>query len=96
MKPTRSANRIVTSRRSATGPVSGPDGPGRTVFAGRGVVPATSGVAHSPQKRMSASFGAPHEGHSSASGAAQPPQNLRPDRFSVPQFEQTTQCSGAT
>jgi hypothetical protein len=45
---------------------------------------------------MSGSLAAPHDGHTSASGAAQPPQNFRPGRFSVPQFEQTTQCSDAT
>ena len=56
----------------------------------RGAAPAASGVAHSPQKRMSGSLTAPHDGQNSASGAAQPPQNLRPGRFSVPQFEQTT------
>ena len=64
--------------------------------AGVGVAPARSGDAHSPQKRMSGSFGAPHDGQSSASGAAQPPQNFRPGRFSVPQFEQITLCSDAT
>ena len=57
---------------------------------------ATSGVAHSPQKRMCGSLATPQDGQSSASGAAQPPQNLRPGRFSVPQFEQTTRRSDVT
>jgi len=44
---------------------------------------------------MSGSLGAPHDGQGSDSGAAQPPQNFRPGRFSVPQFEQTTLRSDA-
>jgi hypothetical protein len=45
---------------------------------------------------MSGSLATPHDGQSSASGAAQPPQNFRPGRFSVPQFEQTIRRSDAT
>ena len=36
------------------------------------------------------------QARSSAIGAAQPPQNLRPGGFSVPHFQQTTRRSDAT
>ena len=73
------------------------DGCARAETAGgAAAAPSTSGVAHSPQKRMPGSLAAPQAGQGIASNAAQPPQNLRPGRFSVPQFEQTMCGSDAT
>jgi hypothetical protein len=45
---------------------------------------------------MSGSLATPHDGQDTGSEAAQPPQNLRPGRFSVPQIEQTTRRSDVT
>ena len=95
VNPTRSANRIDTTRRSV-------DGPGRAAdpaaaeppYVGPGVVapvcPALAGraAAQSPQKASPGSFGAPHAGQATARGAAHRAQNLRPGRFSAPHREQ--------
>jgi len=45
---------------------------------------------------MSGSLATPHDGQTNTSAAAQPPQNLRPGRFSVPQFEQIIRRSDVT
>ena len=87
VKPTRSAKRIVTSRRSATGAEL--VGPGRTVVAGEDVAPATRGFAHSPQNFAVGRLAVPQAGHTCVSRAAHSMQNLVPAGFSVPQLEQT-------
>jgi hypothetical protein len=75
----------VTSLRSAAGgPVS---------IAAAGAVragAASSGVPHSPQKRVPGSFAAPQAGQARASGVPHSPQNFRHAPFSAPQSGQTT------
>ncbi len=88
VNPTRSAKRMETSRRSATGASAEVEGPGwkGAVVEGRG--PATSGVAHSPQNFAVAEFVVPQAGQTAARRPPHSPQNLRPASFSVPQLEQ--------
>ena len=81
MKPTRSANRTETSRRSAAA------GSGATGLL-RGDASPASAPPHSSQNACSGSAAAPHEGQASASGDPQPRQNLAPGRFSVPHAAQ--------
>ena len=81
MKPTRSANRTETSRRSAAGPMSA------------GVVDAAkapSALPHSPQNFMVGGFAAPQLGQVCASALPHSPQNFRPASFSEPQDEHLT------
>ena len=85
-----------TSRRSATGAGCADDAPRFGCAEPKGVSPATSGVAHSPQNFDAAPLAAPHVGQIAASRVAHSPQNFRPASFSVPQFEQTTPASRAT
>ena len=99
VKPTRSANRTDTSRRSATGTKAGP--PGRAPTRGSGPTdPPTSaavnGVAHSPQNLAVGGFGVPQFGHAVTRRAAHSTQNLRPTSLSVPQFAQITWSPSAS
>ncbi len=80
VKPTRSANSTLTSRRSACGEGSAPD-------AGTGVV---STAPHSPQNFAPAVFGVPQAAHGRANDAPHSPQNLRPASFSSPQASHLT------
>ena len=84
MKPTRSANRTETSRRSATAAelATGACAAGRAV--------GSSGVAHSEQNFAPGRFALPQVGQDAGRGVAHSAQNLEPGRFSVPQFEQVT------
>jgi hypothetical protein len=100
VKPTRSAKRIETSRRSATGasadvPAVAPEGvgPAARKAALAAVTPATSGVAHSPQNFDVVEFDAPHDGQIAASALPHSPQNLRPASLVNPQLLQTTHGS---
>src|SRR5919109_4779205 len=83
VKPTRSANRTETSRRSATGAVwAAPAAAG--VAAGPA---AASGEPHSPQNFCPGGFAAPHEEQVAASAVPHSPQNFCVAGFSAPQFE---------
>jgi hypothetical protein len=73
VKPTRSAKRTDTSRRSAAGAEAG----GGVAGAGE---PA-SAVPHSPQNLTPGAFGVPHDGQAVDSGLPHSPQNLRPASF---------------
>jgi hypothetical protein len=85
VKPTRSANRTDTRRRSVAGPVP----LGATAAGGAsGRASALRGEPHSPQNLLSGVFGAEHDGQTSASGAPHSLQNFRPRSFSVPQLGQ--------
>ena len=95
MKPTRSANRIETSRRSAdvadatdVTPIAATAGTASSLEAVE--APAPSGDAHSPQNESPGSYDAPQDGQVSARGAAHRTQNFRPGLLSAPQFEQLT------
>src|SRR3954447_15252921 len=82
VKPTRSANRTETRRRSATG---------TSVLAGFAVVVAAAApscVPQSPQKRWPGGLTAPQLGHAASSEVPQLPQNRLPVGFSVPQLGQ--------
>src|SRR5262245_9150241 len=72
VNPTRSANRIETSLRSATG-ASGCPRPDRAAAAAAG---PESEVPHSPQKPSSGPMGLPHDGHACASGDPHFEQNF--------------------
>ena len=82
MKPTRSANSTVTSRRSATGD---------STLAGvaNRLSPTSSAAPQSPQNRFAGGFELPQEEQAAASALPQSPQNFFPAGFSVPQFVQT-------
>src|SRR5262249_14784412 len=97
VNPTRSANRMLTTRRSATGP--GPFAPvvaGLARGAGLGaagaaaLAPACSGVAHSEQNLAVGGLIVPQFGQPVASGVAHSEQNFAPTRFSVAQFGPTS------
>jgi hypothetical protein len=79
VKPTRSAKRTETKRRST--PVAAGD--------------ATRALPHSPQKRSSGSFAAPQVGHAIASGEPHSAQNFRPARFNRPHDRQVTPSTAA-
>src|SRR6266571_1507647 len=85
VKPTRSANRTETSRRSATGVASDP-----LAVPGAVVAPSASDVPHSPQNFAPASFDVPQFGQSKASGDPHSRQNFLPASFSVEQLGQIT------
>ena len=56
-----------------------------------GAAPAvSSGPPHSPQKRSSGSFAAPHAAQVRASGFPHVAQNFRPARLSAPQLAHST------
>jgi hypothetical protein len=100
VKPTRSAKRIETSRRSATGAlveVAAEEIEDVELAledaALAAVTPATSGVAHSPQNFDVDEFVAPHDGQIAASALPHSPQNLRPASLVNPQLLQTTHGS---
>ena len=77
MKPTRSAKRTETSRRS-------------TATAGAAAaVEASSRVPHSPQNFCPGAFAAPHAEQTAARAVPHSPQNFWPGAFSAPQWEQT-------
>src|SRR3954453_4609759 len=89
VKPTRSAKRTETRRRSATG---------ASVLAGFAVVvaaAATSCVPQSPQKRWPGGLTMPHVGPGASSDVPQLPQNRLPLGFSVPQLGQVNAGSRA-
>src|SRR3954454_24596958 len=92
VNPTRSANRIETRRRSATGAATAGVGWG-TRGAATDARGPTNDVAHSPQNLTVGSFPAPHFGHTTTRGEAHSPQNLRPAVLGAPQFEQITTAS---
>ncbi|GIU94639.1 MAG: hypothetical protein KatS3mg012_1096 [Gaiellaceae bacterium] len=82
MKPTRSAKRTETRRRSAAGAAVSV-----ALSASRGAC-AASAFPHSPQNLTPGGFGVPQEGQASAREAPHSPQNLRPASFAVPQAGQ--------
>jgi hypothetical protein len=83
VKPTRSANRIETSRRSATD--AGCAAPTAVrVATGRS---AASDEPHSPQNFCPGGFVAPHEEQIAASAVPHSPQKFCVAGFSAPQFE---------
>ncbi len=79
VKPTRSAKRTETSRRSATGSCFG-------VSTERACESATA--PHSEQNFAPAARGAEHDAHVRASVAPHSEQNFAPIAFSVPQAPQ--------
>src|SRR5919201_798603 len=81
VKPTRSAKRTETRRRSAAGACRG----GGVLGVAAAAVRA---VPHSAQKRCPSAYGAPHDGHASASGAPHSTQNFAVATLSVPQLGQ--------
>src|SRR6185503_1084380 len=99
VKPTRSANRTLTRRRSATGlDPSGLDGDGLTPTGGSVAdaraagdaarTPACSGVAHSEQNLAVGGLTVPQVGQAEANPDPHSVQNFAPGRFSVPQTGQ--------
>src|SRR4051812_19174868 len=85
VKPTRSANRIDTRRRSAVGVPGSP---------GAGVAPALRrSVPHSPQNLTPGALDVPHVGQAVASGVPHSPQNFLPGSFVVPQTGQSNRIS---
>ena len=87
VKPTRSAKRTETRRRSATGATTADAAsPGRAVTAARRLqCQAGSRTRHRTSRQ--AALAAPQDGQASASRDAHSVQNLRPLRSSLPQFE---------
>ena len=81
MKPTRSAKRTETSRRSAGGPTS---------VGVADAATAPSALPHSPQNFMVGAFAVPQLGQVCASALPHSPQNFRPASFSEPQDEHLT------
>ena len=77
VKPTRSAKRTETRRRSAAGALA-------AGAAAAGAVVAPSAVPHSPQNFTDGAFGVPHDGHVCASVVPHSPQNFRPASFAEP------------
>ena len=75
VKPTRSANRTVTTLRSATGPFP-PDETGAAV--------EVRAAPHSPQNLTPGGFAVPHAAHLIASAFPHSPQNFRPASFADP------------
>jgi hypothetical protein len=57
---------------------------------GGGVAPTSSGVPHSPQKRIPGAFGVPQLEQTTASRVPHSPQNLRPGSLGVLQVGQIT------
>src|SRR5688572_2490383 len=93
VKPTRSAKRTDTSRRSATGGDVGPSDAGMAdAKTATPAVGPVNDVPHSPQNFASAGLAVPQLGQETASTVPHSLQNLRPASFSVAQFEQIT-CS---
>ena len=101
MKPTMSANRTVTTRRSATGagrlvraigpPVAPPGpAPGTTAATGSDPPSTDSREPQSPQNRALGLFAAPHDAQIAVSREPHSPQNLRPASLSVPHAGQFT------
>ena len=88
VKPTRSANRTETSRRSATGAavLSGP--------AMRGC-PELSDAPHSPQNFAVGGFAVSHAGQASVSAVPHSPQNFLPTSFSALQALQRSVVTDA-
>ena len=81
MKPTRSAKRTETRRRSAVG---------SAVLGWRAAMSAGArGAPHSPQKSSPGSLVAPQAGQAALSGLPHFAQNLRPSRFSTLQLGQS-------
>jgi hypothetical protein len=87
VKPTRSAKRTDTTRRSATGDALRPGATALGTGAEAFELPV-SGVAHSEQNLAPGGLAKPHCGHAAARGAAQSLQNFAPARFSLPQLGQ--------
>ena len=82
MKPTRSANRTETSRRSAAGASRA------RAAAAPGPAWAEAGAPHSPQNFSLPARAAPHDPHESASGVPHSMQNFFPCGFSAAQLGQ--------
>jgi hypothetical protein len=85
VKPTRSANRTETRRRSADGV-----GAAAGVAIAVGWATGLRGVPHSPQNLSRGAFGVPQFGQGLAKGLPHSPQNFRSGSFSVPHCGQTT------
>ena len=85
MKPTRSANRIETRRRSAVGASGLP-----AAAAAPGL---RRSVPHSPQNLTPGAFDVPHDGHADARAVPHSPQNFLPGSFVVPQTGQSNGLS---
>src|SRR5262245_30643614 len=90
VKPTMSANRTETRRRSALAGAAAGAGAGAGAEAAGPLTCDVSAEPHSPQKSNWASFRAPQDGQTLARVAPQWPQNFRPVGLSVPHCGQTT------
>ena len=80
VKPTRSANRTETSRRSAAGR--------RRRAAGSELRRCASADPHSPQNFFAGAFAVPQAGQATRERAPHSPQNFRPAWFSALQAGQ--------
>jgi hypothetical protein len=79
---------IRQDRRTEPGPLAAPTEARRNRHLQPNPVrfqPQQETTPHSPQKRSSGSFCAPHDGQEMVSEAPQERQNHRPGRFSAPQ-----------
>src|SRR3954470_15175259 len=89
VKPTRSANKTLTRRRSATVSFRAPGAFGATGAAAAGAAERVpSGVAHSEQNFAFGRLTNPQLGHPDTSGDAHSMQNFAPGMFWVPQAPQ--------
>src|SRR3954471_13362425 len=92
--PTRSANRIETRRRSATGAPAIPAGWSDAAPVGAAAVAADAdaptGVPQFEQNLAPGIVGVPHAVHVAANAVPHSEQNLAPTRFSLPQTEHCT------
>ena len=93
MKPTRSANRTDTTRRSMAGAEVAEAAAGsRAIAPGLAVV---SGLPHSPQNLLSGAFGEEQEPQITTSAVPHSLQNLRPASLSAPHAEQIISAPAA-
>jgi hypothetical protein len=89
VKPTRSANRTLTSRRSAIGSAALALAGSEAELAGV-IARLLIGAAHSEQNLAAGRLVAPQLGQRAANGVAHSMQKRAPARFSVPHVVQIT------
>src|SRR3990170_3170590 len=86
VKPTRSAKRTLTNRRSAVGAAA--DGAAATALTGAALSDASRVDPHSPQNRAPGVLGVPQVGQPAIRRVPHWRQNLRPASFAAPQLPQ--------
>src|SRR3954453_17936213 len=98
VKPTRSANRSETMRRSETGTASA--GAAASAAATGGELATSAAVAAAPSdaphslQNFPEPAAAPHCGHVAAMDAPHSEQNFAPARLAAPQLRQTSSATG--